>query len=208
MHIPSAHEVETFTGNYVDISAPTASSINVEDIAHALANTCRYGGHCQRYYSVAEHAVFVARRMQRRSSSAYMQLAGLHHDDAEAYLGDIPRPMKPLLGKTYERMTRRMDKVICIALEFDAIYRPFMDLFHHEDVKAADNWSLFVEARHLLPSEGRHWFNGDQGASTWGLDDQPARIVTPDYWHGGLAPAAAQQLYLQHHSHLIKQVNP
>ena len=58
MHTPTKHEVETFSGLYVDTKSPKPETIRLEDVAHALANTCRYGGHCLRFYSVAEHAVF------------------------------------------------------------------------------------------------------------------------------------------------------
>lgn len=197
MHVPSTHEVETFTGQFVDTKHPQPDTIVLEDIAHALAATCRYGGHCQRFYSVAEHAVFCSVRVERKGYNKAMQMAALHHDDAEAYLGDIPRPMKSLLGKTYRTLTNRMDIAIGIALGINDAD------FHAPVVKDADNWALFVEARHLLPSQGRHWFNGDQGAATWGLERQPARIVVPDYWHGGLSPEDARDLYIQRHNALV-----
>lgn len=199
-HIPTAHEVETFTGKFVDTKKPDPASIDLGDIAHALANTCRYGGHCQRFYSVAEHAVFVSRRLERKGYSKNVQLAGLHHDDAEAYLGDIPRPMKSLLGAAYRNLSDRMDAAICAGPLTDYGVVP-VD-FHQAAVKNADNFALFVEARFLLPSQGKHWFEGDQGASLWGLDAQPKRIITPDYWTGGMTPAAARSLFLHRHKEL------
>lgn len=190
------NEVETFSGAYVDVSNPQPETISLEDIAHALAYTCRYGGHCKSFYSVAEHAVFVSRRLDRKGFSRALQLAGLHHDDAEAYLGDIPRPLKPLLGFGYEALTARMDRAI-----EDALNIPVDPKFHRE-IKKADNWSLFVEARHLLPSGGHGWWDGEQGAERWGIDDIPSRIVIPDYWLGGLNPAEAETLFLERHKEL------
>lgn len=196
-HVPTATEVETFSGQYVDTSKPDPLTINLVDIAHALSQTCRYGGHCQAFQSVAEHAVFVSIRLERQGHGRGKQLAGLHHDDSEAYLGDIPRPLKPLLGKAYERLTDRMDRAVIAALglaDFGGAD------FHSEEVKDADNFALVVEARHLLPSKGLHWFNGDQGAAAWGIKDSlPSRIVTPDYWHGGLAPTAARDMFIERH---------
>jgi hypothetical protein len=129
-------------------------------------------------------------------------MMGLHHDDAEAYLGDIPRPMKPLLGIQYQRLTDKMDASIIRALEL-----PYgVESFHDPEIKDADNWSLFVEARHLLPSEGRGWWDGEQGAAQWGLERVPKRIVTPDYFHGGLAPADAALLYLKRHTTLSERL--
>ncbi len=197
-HVPTANEVETFTGRYVNTRRPDPETICLDDIAHALSQVCRYGGHCAYHYSVAQHAVMVSRRMERQGRSREMQLAGLHHDDSEGYLGDIPRPLKPLLGAGYGRLTDRMDRAIIKALGL-----PFSEAaFHASSVKDADNWALFVEARHLLPSEGRHWWNGDQGADAWGLPEQPGRIVTPPYWLGQISPHTAYRMFIERHKEL------
>jgi hypothetical protein len=200
-HIPAEHEIETFSGKFVDLSDPSPDSITMEDIGHALSQTCRYGGHCRRYYSVAEHSVFVSKRLERRGASRALQLAGLHHDDAEAYLGDIPRPLKPLLGPTYKIMTDAVDEAIVMALDLERHNVVPFD-FHHPEVKGADNWALFVEARKLLPSQGRQWWDGGQGSDQWALGDLPSRIVIPDYWKGGLQPAEAKDLYIARHMEL------
>lgn len=203
-HIPSAHEVETFSGRYVDTENPSAEDIVLEDVAHALSQVCRYGGHCQRFYSVAEHAVIVSRRLEHLGLSRRWQMAGLHHDDAEAFLGDIPRPMKSLLGEAYATLTERMDVAVVWGLGLNDGSRSAISAadFHDPYVKDADNWALFLEARHLLPSRGLHWWNGAQGASEWGLPDKPSRIVVPGYWTGGVSPSIAKQLYLARHNEL------
>jgi len=199
-HIPHAHDVETFTGQYINTKNPDPATINVLDIAHALAMTCRYGGHCQDFYSVAEHSVMCSVRVERKGGSLASQIGALHHDDPEAYLGDIPRPMKKLLGRAYEELTERMEVAIVTALGL----RGEEGWFHTDIVKDADNWALFVEAKHLLPSQGKHWWKGDQGAAEWDLRDTlPSRIVTPDYWRGGLPPTEARALYIARHSALM-----
>jgi hypothetical protein len=199
-YVPTDNQIETFTGKYVDTRQPTADTINVADIAHALANVCRYGGHSRRFYSVAEHAVFVSVRLERKGCSWPVVFEGLHHDDPEAYLGDIPRPLKPLLGKTYEVLTNRMEAAITKALELEGVSRA-----DYLVIKEADNWALFVEARHLLPSKGAGWWDGGQSSQTWGIDSLPSRIITPDYWRGGLPPEAAEQLYLARHKELLER---
>lgn len=189
--------IETFGGAFVDTHRPDPSSISLEDIAHALAQTCRFGGHCQRFYSVAEHAVFVSRRLERQTRDMAVVLAGLHHDDAEAYLGDIPRPMKPLLGDAYEALSDSMDDAIVQGLRL-----PFAsELLHCETVKGADTWALFVEARHLLPSRGQAW-NG--AAYGW---DALGAIVTPSYWRGGISPEEAKTRYLSRHAEIMATVD-
>jgi hypothetical protein len=200
-HIPTAHEIETFTGRFVNVDNPKPETICLEDIAHALSQICRYGGHCKTFYSVAEHAVFVSKRLERQGFPKWLQLAGLHHDDAEAYLGDIPRPIKPLLGKKYEQMTNVVDTAIVDGLKLND-YDVRTPTFHFIEIKTADSWALFVEARKLLPSEGRLWWSGAQGADGWGLEDMPSRIVTPDYWQGGLKASEAFKLYINRHKEL------
>jgi hypothetical protein len=194
-YTPTKHEVETFSGQYLDVQNPDPDKINLEDIAHALGNICRYGGHSRTFYSVAEHSVFVCERVCRQGWSKNLQLAALHHDDAEAYLGDIPRPLKPLLGGEYARLTRKMDRAIVIGLQL-----PFLsEEFHHSAISNADDWSVFVEARDLLPSEGRGW-TGHPDKDT----EIPSRIVIPDYYRGGISPAAAADLFLERHYSLIE----
>lgn len=197
-HVPTDHEVETFTGKFVDVEKPDPATICVEDIAHALANTCRYGGHCQDFYSVAEHVVFVSYRLERKYGRVALSMLGLHHDDPEYVLQDIPRPLKPLLGNKYVMLTRRMEAAVRVALSL-----PPESAADHTLIKDADNWSLFVEARYLLPSQGKHWWDGLQGARNWEIGDMPSRIIVPDYWRGGLNPADAEAVYLQRHRELL-----
>lgn len=84
--------LHTYTGKMFNPFNPDLESICIEDIAHALSNTCRFGGHSKEYYSVAEHSVLVS--MLCDESNAF---EGLMHDAAEAYLGDIPTPLKERL---------------------------------------------------------------------------------------------------------------
>ncbi|MDP2665205.1 MAG: phosphohydrolase [bacterium] len=87
--------IQTFTGKKFDPIDPDPALINIRDIAHALSNQCRYAGHTREFYSVAEHSVHVAQELERNNpKSPALWLAGLLHDAAEAYLTDLPRPIK------------------------------------------------------------------------------------------------------------------
>lgn len=98
--------IQTFTGRQFWPLSPHVDDIVIEDIAHALSNKCRYGGHTRRFYSVAEHSVLVARR-----ASPEHRLTALLHDASEAYLADVPRPVKPFLTG-YAALEQTLDEVI------------------------------------------------------------------------------------------------
>lgn len=84
--------IQTLTGRQFFPLAPRVEDIAIDDIAGALSKLCRFGGHCTRFYSVAEHSVHVASQ-----APAEHKLAALLHDASEAYLVDIPSPIKPHL---------------------------------------------------------------------------------------------------------------
>lgn len=80
--------------------------LSVEAIAHALSNICRYGGHVNSHYSVAQHSIAIA----KLAPPKYF-LEGLMHDASEAYIGDIPSPMKqriPEIKIFEERIQKRI----------------------------------------------------------------------------------------------------
>lgn len=81
--------MQTFSGRKFWPLDPREEDVHIEDIAHSLAHQCRYGGHCERFYSVAEHSVLMARAIGRNAG-----LYALLHDAAEAYVADVPRPLK------------------------------------------------------------------------------------------------------------------
>ena len=161
--IPGNNEIETRSGPFVDVGSPAPASILLQDLASASARVCRFGGHTSRFYSVAEHAVLCSRYAERQGWDLHDQLACLHHDAAEAYLGDIPRPLKPLLGPQYKTLTDKMDAAI-----IDALGLPFcVELLHTPRVKEADRWALVNEARRFIPSGGKGWGNQQD----WDLGD-------------------------------------
>ncbi len=89
--------IRTYTGKLVDVRALRPEDICIEDIAHALANTCRWGGHTFHFYSVAQHCCEMAEQAKLRGHTASQCLSVLMHDASEAYIGDIPKPIKRLL---------------------------------------------------------------------------------------------------------------
>jgi 5'-deoxynucleotidase YfbR-like HD superfamily hydrolase len=84
--------MQTATGRQFWPLDPRPNEVFIEDIAHALAMLGRFGGHCLRFYSVAEHSVLLSRCAEPR-----LKFWALMHDAAEAYVVDVPRPLKQSL---------------------------------------------------------------------------------------------------------------
>ena len=81
--------MQTYTGRAFWPLDPRPEEVDPVDVAHALAHLCRYGGHVRRFYSVAEHCVLMSLAVTPENA-----LAALLHDATEAYLVDLPRPIK------------------------------------------------------------------------------------------------------------------
>ena len=81
--------IQTYTGRKFHPLDPAMTDFDLRDIAHSLSLLCRFNGHCLRFYSVAEHSVRVSRILPDD-----LKLWGLLHDAGEAYLTDLPRPVK------------------------------------------------------------------------------------------------------------------
>src|ERR1035437_9682530 len=86
--------IETYTGRAFWPLEPTMDALSVIDIAHAVSNQCRYSGHVQFFYSVAQHCCLLAGWFADHGGSALLCLQILLHDAREPYLVDIPRPVK------------------------------------------------------------------------------------------------------------------
>ncbi len=87
--------LQTYTGKVVEFPV-TPDMFDVRDIAHSLAAQCRYTGHTRTHYSVAEHSCLLAEYFRKRGEPEFARYA-LVHDAAEAYVVDLPRPLKVLL---------------------------------------------------------------------------------------------------------------
>ena len=98
--------IETYSGAFLDFLEPDPDAIHIEDIAHALAQTNRYAGHTAYPYSVAQHCVLAS-----LVAPEGLELEALMHDAQEAYVGDMPTPLKALLPM-YQEIEDRLEAVI------------------------------------------------------------------------------------------------
>lgn len=119
---------------------PKPEDIHILDIGHALSLICRFGGHVKRFYSVAEHSVLVSKMVPDQ-----WRLRALLHDAAEAYIGDMIRPLKRDMPE-YQEAEDRIWEAICQRFGLgDPIY-PEADKI----IKHADNCALRMEAEALM----------------------------------------------------------
>jgi hypothetical protein len=86
--------MQTYTGRKFDVLSPRAEDVSFVDVAHALAHQCRFNGHTKQFYSVAHHCVIMSREIPPEFA-----LYALLHDAGEAYIGDIPQPVKACLSE-------------------------------------------------------------------------------------------------------------
>ncbi len=131
-----ADKIRTFTGIYINPFDATPEQINIQDIAHALANIPRFGGHPKRFLSVAEHCLYC----YAWAPDAF-KLEALLHDASEAYLLDIPRPIKNRLPG-YKEAEERLMGVIAQAL---SLVYPMPAI-----IKDIDNQALVFEWENLV----------------------------------------------------------
>jgi hypothetical protein len=158
--------IQTYTGLYVYPLHLDAASVCIEDIAHGLSNLCRYAGHVRTFYSVAEHSCRVAELLWQRRHHDRLALWGLLHDASEAYLIDLPRPLKraPGFGEIYRAAEARAMDAICD--------RFGMTVIEPAPVAWADTVLLLTEQRDLMPA-GVSWAEG------WELLPYPIVPMTP-----------------------------
>jgi len=113
--------IYTFTGRRFWPMDPRAEDMCIEDIAHALSMLCRYNGHVDRFYSVAEHSMLVYHAVSWiRPGEPALHLQALLHDASEAYLADVPRPVKPYLSN-YRTAEREVERAIANAFGLPSI---------------------------------------------------------------------------------------
>lgn len=146
--------IETYTGRMVTPLSPVPATLSITDIAYALANKCRYSGHTAVYYSVAEHCVLMALFALNRGDNLGARWA-LLHDAVEAYIPDVPRPLKPgLVG--WREIEETMEIAILFHFGFGQQIERLTDE-QREMVKSLDTRILLREAKVLLVSGGLNW---------------------------------------------------
>lgn len=127
---------------------PRPEDIEIEDIVAALSKLCRFGGHSRFFYSVAHHSLILCAIAIAGGASKDVRKWTLLHDAAEAYVVDLPRPIKAMLPD-YKKMEDRVLRAI--ATRFDLSW-PMPDV-----VKELDNRILHNEQKWVMRAGKRPW---------------------------------------------------
>jgi hypothetical protein len=127
--------IRTYSGMYVNFINPDPETFIIEDIAYALSKEQRFGNHLPVRYSVAQHCVMAAKNTKGDKFEALM------HDASEAYLRDMPSPIKALL-KDYKKLEHKLNLVLSKQFNFNY---PFSDNLHEIDKELLIfEWNHFV----------------------------------------------------------------
>jgi hypothetical protein len=141
--------LQTVSGRWVNPFDPDPKQLDAGDIARALANQCRFGGHSRVFYSVAQHSVIVSRLVEERGGDVEEVFAALMHDATEAYLGDMPHPLKHRspLGAAFREAEAHLEQAIRDRFGIKPGVR---------EIKEADR-ALLATERRAFSAETWHW---------------------------------------------------
>lgn len=174
--------LQTFSGIKFYPLDPHPEEVTIEDVAHGLSNLCRFAGQCQEFYSVAQHCVLVAQALEEELGATSEEcFQGLLHDAAEAYVVDLPRPVKhdPRMG-SYREIEKKV--FAAIATRFD------IPSEEYAIVKTADNRMLATEARDILGPTPEVWQE---------ISEPFIKYINP--W----SPNVARNMFLAHYQYLM-----
>lgn len=225
---------KTPTGIYVDLANPKETKINLEDIAWNLAGICRYGGSTLGHYSVAQHCVFMdsifsfrgfnntpkiwskdvqtlIKSLERNPElERRVRLEILLHDASEAYLGDVPSPLKKLLPQ-YKTIEDQWTKVIRNSFNLPEINNTdSQSEIINELVKGLDVLALHIERRWVQAPDVEK-----QPLGTWGEEDPNVQamaewwlpIIEKKFWSREVGRKAFEARYKLILENNIKAVN-
>lgn len=193
----------TSSGKALDFEHPRAEDMDLAEICRALSHQCRYNGNTLFHYSVAQHSTLIARHLLEKTRSVRIAMAGLLHDAAEAYTGDITRPIQELLffgnpqvRLVYKRTQAKLDR--CISeLVSRGLSVPIDPLsFHSHEVNSAD-LGILLDEREVVLKPGPRWsLDDDETITPLGVSISPMSCEA--------AASEWMDLYLEFHSHLSR----
>ena len=140
------HTIYLRSGRMFDFERIEAQVVDLDDIALGLAHTNRYNGRTPGPYSVAQHSLLV----EALCFTDEGRFHGLIHDAAEAYIGDMPTPLKNMMAN-YRDIERRVEQRIFREFNFN----PKSTL---AEVKWADRRAMVIEVVQMFDHGARTAF--------------------------------------------------
>lgn len=142
------------SGSYFDFLEPKSDQFTLEDIAGALSKICRFGGQIDSFYSVAEHSIYCAQQAQDDGLPLGTQAALLLHDAAEAFCGDVVKPLKIMLSE-YSVIETRVEAIIAekFGIDFEG---------EKDSVRKIDHEMLIAERKALFSKDDVEWCGESQ----------------------------------------------
>ncbi len=171
--------IKLCSGKYFDLADPKPEQIDIQDIGSALAKICRFGGHCRRFYSVAEHLIHCKEQAEQDNLTPQEIAAVFLHDATEAYVGDMVKPLKIMLPE-YQNIEARVEAAIGarFGIDFER---------HAAAVKKIDREMLIAERREMFAADEKTWY-GEKEVRR--LIDVRWMYLAPTYVEGEFIRAA------------------
>lgn len=183
------------TDGYIELHSgaryyPSAEVVNVDvnDIAHALGNQCRYTGHCRHFYSVAEHSVLCSLLAEELKLCSPFE--ALMHDAHEALICDLAAPIKPYVPD-YKALEKRASTALREAYG--------LSTETSEGCNQIDYIALFLEAYFLMHSKAEGWYDPH------GLRIKALKLINSGWKLAGLEPVQAKNAFLRRYKELMKE---
>lgn len=175
--------IRTYTGKEFYPLDANPADVDLDDIAHALSNICRFTGHVKHFYSVAQHSVYVS-----RLSYPSERMIALLHDASEAYICDIARPIKH---------SGAMNEYLKIEENLMNVIYDHFELPHGmpKSVHYADNLMLSTEMDQLMHGSP---YDPDKPDNVLPRPMSRYAFLIPQ-----MAPDAAKQFFLDEYTKLL-----
>jgi len=157
--------IKVSSGHYLDLRDPQPEQIDIKSIAAALSKICRFGGHCPKFYSVAEHCILAERLALRHGFQGEALDAVFLHDAAEAFIGDMVKPLKIMVPE-FQAIESRIEAAI--ETRFGVDFEKWQPV-----IKRFDRAMLKCEKLSMWPDDSEQWS---------GFSEIDAADVTLNFW--------------------------
>ncbi|MBV5313677.1 MAG: hypothetical protein JZU47_10300 [Prolixibacteraceae bacterium] len=152
--------IQTLSGKQFSLFEPRPEMVDIKDIAAGLANKGHFSGLTPSFFSIAQHSVMVCDEFAAFEPQVDpgLKLLALLHDAAEAYVGDMIKPLKVRIPQ-FAEIEENILKVICAkyGLDYSSLHLiKSTDLFIQEV-----EYNAFYRGGHIRymnPEQAKHEF--------------------------------------------------